>query len=233
MQTARGASLSDVEPSGDNQTAHGSAATKPRRFVLLLIVAAVALAADYATKEIALARFSPQDPVELLGGLLRFTLIFNPGAAFSIGTGVTWLLTLIALGVVVYILRVARTLRSTGWALALGLILGGASGNLMDRFFREPAPLHGWVVDWIQLPNWPVFNIADSCIVTGGVLVVILAFRGINPDGTRESEREAAAAAAAAEGPVEDEAQGPSGSGERPSGTGGGHAPGTKEDGGE
>ncbi|MFC7330232.1 signal peptidase II [Marinactinospora rubrisoli] len=202
--------------------------------LLLFIVAPVVFAADYITKEIALAAFSRQDPVQLFGGLLQFTLIFNPGAAFSIGAGMTWVLTLVALGVVLYILRVARKLRSVGWAIALGLILGGACGNLADRFFRPPAPLHGWVVDWIQVPYWPVFNIADSCIVTGGVLVVILAFRGINPDGTREPDRETAAAGDAGpvtDGPPEGGPE-PSGS-ERPGGTSGGAAPATREDGGD
>ncbi|GAB3205838.1 signal peptidase II [Marinactinospora thermotolerans] len=175
---------------GEDKTVHGSAPARPRRVLLLLLVALAALAADFLTKEIALARFSPQDPVVLLGGLLKLTLIFNPGAAFSIGTGYTWFFSLVMIGVIVYILSTARKLRSVGWGMSLGLILGGASGNLVDRLFRPPSPLHGHVVDWIQVPNWPVFNIADSCIVVGGILAVLLAFRGINLDGTRESDGE-------------------------------------------
>lgn len=166
---------------------NGSAATKPRRFVLVAVVAAVALALDYATKEIVLARFAPGESVPVVGDLLRFTLVFNPGAAFSIGTGMTWVFSLISIGVVVYIAVIARRLRSLAWALSLGLILGGAAGNLMDRLFRPPGPLHGHVVDWIQLPNWPVFNLADSSLVVGSALAVVLAFRGVNIDGTRES----------------------------------------------
>ncbi|MFC3998627.1 signal peptidase II [Nocardiopsis sediminis] len=191
------------------------ATTKPWRFVLLLIVAVVALVADYATKEIALARFTPGVSVPVVGELLQFTLVFNTGAAFSIGSDVPWVFFLIASCVVVYILVIARRLRSPAWAVALGLILGGAAGNLIDRVTRPPAAFHGAVVDWIQLPNWPVFNLADSCIVVGGVLAVFLAFRGVNIDGTRESdtageagETEAQAAdsgeagAAAEEGPA-------------------------------
>ncbi|MDA0567053.1 signal peptidase II [Streptomonospora sp. S1-112] len=191
MQTARGASLSNVEPSGHpKQTEHEPAAPRPRRFVpLLLVVAAVALAADFATKEIALASFAPGESMPVVGDLLRFTLIFNTGAAFSIGSDVPWLFFLIASCVVVYILFMARKLGSLGWTVALGLILGGATGNLVDRVMRPPAPFHGAVVDWIAVPNFPVFNLGDSCICVGGALAVLLAFRGINIDGTRESDQ--------------------------------------------
>lgn len=167
---------------------NGSAANKPRRFVLVAVVAAVALALDFATKEIVLARFAPGESVPVVGDLLRFTLVFNPGAAFSIGTGMTWVFSLISIGVVAYIAVIARRLRSLSWALSLGLILGGAAGNLVDRLFRPPGPLHGHVVDWIQLPNWPVFNLADSSLVVGSALAVVLAFRGVNIDGTRDGD---------------------------------------------
>lgn len=149
------------------------------------------LAVDFATKQIALSRLLPGESVDVVGELLRFTLVFNSGAAFSIGSDVPWLFFLIATGVVGYIVVMARKLRSVGWALALGLILGGACGNLVDRAVRPPAPLHGEVVDWIQVPYWPVFNIADSAIVIGGILAVVLAFRGINIDGSVESEEPA------------------------------------------
>lgn len=154
---------------------------------MFAVLAVVVLLADLATKEIAVARFSAQDPVELLGGFLTLTLTYNSGAAFSIGQGYPWVFTLIATAVVAYILWMSRRIHSTVWAVALGLIAGGATGNLVDRFFRDPAPLHGHVVDWIQVPNWPVFNVADSGIVCGGVLAVWLAFRGINLDGERET----------------------------------------------
>jgi signal peptidase II len=83
------------------------------------------------------------------------------------------------------IVRTERSLTSRGWAVALGLLLGGALGNLSDRVFRSPGPFRGHVVDWLELPHWPVFNIADSAIVAGGILAVLLAFRGIELDGTR------------------------------------------------
>ncbi|MBO0829471.1 MAG: signal peptidase II [Streptosporangiales bacterium] len=161
----------------------------PRRALLLVVVALLALAADATTKAVVVARIEGREPVRLLDGLLSLDVIRNSGAAFGIATGLTIVLTLIALGVVVAIARTARKLRSRGWAVALGLILGGALGNLSDRLFRAPGLLVGHVVDWIELPHWPIFNVADSCIVCGGVLAVLLAVRGVGVDGTRTSGR--------------------------------------------
>ena len=148
-------------------------------------MAAFVLAADVISKAIVVARMAGHPPIRLLGGALTITLTRNGGAAFSIGTSMTIVFTAIAAGVIVYILRTARNLRSIGWAITLGLLLGGATGNLLDRIFRAPGPFQGHVVDWIQLPDWPVFNLADSSIVLAGVLVVLLALRGIRLDGTR------------------------------------------------
>jgi lipoprotein signal peptidase len=162
-----------------------SAPTRPRRVGLLLAVAAFVLVADVISKSIVVARMADHQPIRLLGGLLTITLTRNGGAAFSIGTSMTIVFTAIAVGVIVYILRTARNLRSIGWAVALGLLLGGATGNLLDRIFRAPGAFQGHVVDWIELPHWPVFNLADSSIVCAGVLVVLLALFGIRLDGTR------------------------------------------------
>jgi len=159
--------------------------TRPRRVGLLLGVAAFVIAADVISKAIVVARMANHPPIRLLGGFLTITLIRNGGAAFSIGTSMTIVFTAIAVGVIAYILRTARNLHSIGWAIALGLLLGGATGNLLDRIFRAPGLFQGHVVDWIQLPHWPVFNLADSAIVCAGVLVVLLALRGIRIDGTR------------------------------------------------
>jgi signal peptidase II len=158
---------------------------RPRRVGLLLGVAAFVLAADIISKAIVVARMPDHAPIRLLDGLLTITLTRNGGAAFSIGTSMTVVFTAIAVGVIVYILRAARNLRSIGWAVTLGLLLGGATGNLVDRIFRAPGLFEGHVVDWIELPHWPVFNLADSSIVCAGVLVVLLALRGIRLDGTR------------------------------------------------
>jgi signal peptidase II len=167
-------------------------AARPRRVALLVAVAVFVIAADIVSKAIVVARMPSHAPIRLLGGLLTITLTRNGGAAFSIGTSMTIVFTAIALGVIVYILRVARNLRSIGWAITLGLLLGGATGNLLDRIFRAPGLFQGHVVDWIELPHWPVFNLADSAIVCAGVLVVLLALRGIRLDGTRAMQESTA-----------------------------------------
>jgi signal peptidase II len=114
----------------------------------------------------------------------------NPGAAFSIGgPSETIVFTAIAVGVTIFIVRAARRIRSLPWAMTLGLLLGGATGNLTDRIFRAPGPFRGWVVDWIQVPHWPVFNLADSAITCGGVLAVLLAVLGIGIDRSRAGSR--------------------------------------------
>jgi signal peptidase II len=164
---------------------NGVPRARPRRIGLLIAAAVFVIAADVISKAIVVARMPDHAPIRLLGGLLTITLTRNGGAAFSIGTSMTIVFTAIALGVIVYILRAARNLRSIGWAITLGLLLGGATGNLLDRIFRAPGLFQGHVVDWIELPHWPVFNLADSAIVCAGVLVVLLALRGIRLDGTR------------------------------------------------
>jgi signal peptidase II len=181
VQAARGAPLN----AQDSAAAAADKPERPRRVGLLLGVAAFVLVADVISKAIVVAQMADHAPIRLLGGLLTITLTRNGGAAFSIGTSMTIVFTAIAVGVIVYILRTARNLRSIGWAITLGLLLGGATGNLLDRIFRAPGPFQGHVVDWIQLPDWPVFNLADSSIVCAGVLVVLLALRGIRLDGTR------------------------------------------------
>jgi len=155
---------------------------------LLLTVAVSVLAADIISKAVVVATLSDRPPVRLLGGLLTLRVDRNPGAAFSIGTSMTVVFTAIAAGVIVFILRTSRRIHSVAWAVTLGLLLGGATGNLVDRLLRAPGPLRGYVVDWIQLPHWPVFNISDSCIVCGGILAVLLSGLGLRIDGTRPGQ---------------------------------------------
>jgi signal peptidase II len=155
------------------------------RLVLLLCIAAVLLAADVVSKLIVVAKLSDRGPVKVIPSVLDLELTRNPGAAFGFAAGATVIFTVVAAGVVVFIVRAARKLGSVGWAWALGLLLGGALGNLGDRIFRAPGPLRGHVVDWIHLHHWPIFNIADSGVVVGGLLAVLLSMRGIHLDGTR------------------------------------------------
>ena len=156
-----------------------------RRIGVLLAVAAAVLAADIVSKTIVVATLSNRPPIRLLGGFLTLIESRNPGAAFSIGPSLTIVFSAIAVGVIAFILRTSRRIRSAGWAVSLGLLLGGATGNLIDRLLRSPGPLRGHVVDWIMLPHWPVFNLADSSIVCGGVLAVLLAMRGVQIDGSK------------------------------------------------
>ena len=163
-----------------------------RRVSLLAATAAITLLLDVLSKIVVVAILEGHPPMELLGGGLYLVVYRNAGAAFSMATGLTWLLSLIALGVVVAIVRLASRLRSAGWAFGLGLVLGGALGNLVDRLLRAPGPLRGHVVDFLSLlaPDgsvWPVFNLADSAIVCGGAVLVLLAATGREFDGSRDS----------------------------------------------
>ncbi|MCA1006791.1 signal peptidase II [Rhodococcus hoagii] len=156
---------------------------------MLVVIAIVVLALDLLTKVLAVALIDPKDPVRIIGDTVTLTLIRNPGAAFSMATGMTWLLTLVAVGVVIGVIRIGRTLRSPWWALGLGLVLGGALGNLIDRIFRSPGPLQGHVVDFVSVGWWPVFNVADSSIVCGAILLVALTLFGIEPSGDKVSRK--------------------------------------------
>ncbi|GCD96206.1 lipoprotein signal peptidase [Embleya hyalina] len=129
-------------------------------------------------------------PIDILGDWLQFRATRNAGAAFGMGQGLTIVLTVIASAVIVVILRLARKLNSLPWAIALGLLLGGALGNLTDRIFRSPSVFEGHVVDFIAPKHFAIFNLADSAIVVGGCLIVLLSFLGLQPDGTREGDDE-------------------------------------------
>lgn len=176
------------QPEGATPTTQ-SIPPKPKRVVLLAIIAATVIVLDLLTKIIAVATLTPGESPRILGGLVYFSLIRNPGAAFSMATGITWLLALVAIGVVIVIIRMAPKLRSTPWAVSLGLVLGGAIGNLIDRIFRSPGFLQGHVVDFVSVfgPNaeyFPIFNVADSAITIGGISLVVTALLGIDFDGT-------------------------------------------------
>jgi signal peptidase II len=143
-------------------------------------IAILVVALDQVTKALAVAHLTEDQPAGFLGPVLRFDLTRNGGAAFSTATGMTWVLTLIAAAVVVFVVRAARRLDSRLWALAFGLLLGGACGNLTDRIFRAPGVARGHVVDFLEFPHWPIFNLADTSIVCAGVLVVLLTLRGVS-----------------------------------------------------
>jgi signal peptidase II len=157
--------------------------------LLLAVVGAVVVVGDLVTKLAAVEYLSGREPIELIPGALDLRLTRNSGAAFSLAGGATVMLSLLAIAVVAVMVRVARRLRSVSWAFALGLLGGGAVGNLIDRVFRSPGPLRGHVVDWIHLERWPVFNIADSAITIGAVVALVLSVWGIGMDGRRDRGR--------------------------------------------
>jgi signal peptidase II len=180
-----------AEPVSEAPTAGEAEAPTPRRRLpLLLSVAAVVLALDIVTKVLAVKLLTPGQPVPIIGDTVTWTLVRNSGAAFSMATGYTWMLTLIATGVVVGIFWMGRRLVSPWWAIGLGMILGGATGNLVDRFFRSPGPLRGHVVDFLSIGWWPVFNVADPSVVGGAILLVTLSALGYDFDtvGRRKAD---------------------------------------------
>ena len=191
MQAARGTPLTTTRGTSHPED---RLIDRHRRLGLFVAVAVVAYAADVVTKIVAVAEFEgpPVKTVEVIPNVLDLTLVRNSGAAFGIATGYTAVLTVIAIGVCVVVIRIARSLRNTVWAVALGLLLGGALGNLTDRMARSPGPLEGHVVDFLQLPNWPVFNLADCCVCVAAALIAFQSFRGIRPDGTHVEGGDAA-----------------------------------------
>ena len=132
-----------------------------------------------------MAQLEGSAPVHVIGDLVTFSVSRNSGAAFSLAEGLTVVFTLIAVAVAVVIVRSMSKLRSTGWAVTLGLLLGGALGNLIDRLFRTPGFGRGAVVDFVSVPHFATFNLADSAITVGAVLAVLLSLRGIEIDGSR------------------------------------------------
>jgi signal peptidase II len=184
-EQAPAAETGDAGGPGD---AAEAAVLPKRRIGLALGVALVAFAADLVSKIVVVSTLEENVPVRTLGGVVYLQLIRNGGAAFGLANGMTWVLAVVAAAVVVAIIWLAARLRSVGWAIGLGLVLAGATGNLADRIFRAPGPLRGHVVDFISLfaPNgqgWAIFNVADSCICVGGVLIVLLSLLGKDYDG--------------------------------------------------
>ncbi len=157
--------------------------------LVFLAVAVAAWGVDQVTKYLAVDRLTDHPPVHLVGGLLQANLTRNPGAAFSTGAAFTQVFSVVAIAAVVAILWFGRRVRTTLWAVGLGLLLAGVAGNLTDRLFRTPGPLRGHVVDFLQLPHWPIFNVADICINLAAVVIVVQALRGVRLDGTRADTR--------------------------------------------
>ena len=177
MQAARGASLTR-----DRTSSPGAP-----RLNLLIGVAIAAWLVDLTTKVVAEHQLADRGPVDVIGSLLRLNLTRNAGAAFSTGRSLTPVIAVFAVVAFAVVLVLAARVRTTGWAWALGLLLAGIAGNLTDRIFREPGFLRGHVIDFLQLPHWPIFNVADICINVAAVLIVLQSLRGV-PLGGRADD---------------------------------------------
>jgi signal peptidase II len=175
MQAARGASLTTSD--------RGS-----RYFLLSLAVGVAAWGVDQVTKVLAVDRLDPSDPHDLVGSLLRLHLTRNPGAAFSSGSGLTPWISAFAVVALVVVVVLARRTGDTVWAWAMGLLVAGIAGNLTDRLLREPGPMRGHVVDFLELPHWPIFNVADICINVAAGLIILQSLRGVRMSGGRAED---------------------------------------------
>ena len=183
MQAARGTSLSHHDDSSLSDTR--SVPSRARVRVVLAAVFAVLYAVDQATKWLAVDRLTGKPDRELVGDLLVLHLTRNAGAAFSTGTRYTELFTALAFVAVLVVLWLGRRVGNAAWAVAFGALLAGIVGNFTDRILRSPGVLRGHVVDFLMLPHWPIFNVADMCINVAAALILIQAFRGIRLDGSR------------------------------------------------
>lgn len=155
-----------------------SASSLARRRWLFTLTALVTLALDQITKILA-ESFLTAGSISIIGELLRFRLAYNDAAAFSLGFGATWVLSIASIAAVVALIIYGPRVKAMNWAFIAGLVLGGAAGNGIDRVFRAPAFLNGHVVDFIQIPfNFPIFNLADTFLVIGISLAIFQTFRG-------------------------------------------------------
>jgi signal peptidase II len=180
MQAARGTSV-ETPGSGESRPLLARRGT----WLLFAAVAVLAYATDQVAKRLAVTHLDGRRDVHVVGDLLVLRLTHNPGAAFSLGTDLTVALAFLAMVASLVLLWFSRGLRDRAWAVGLGLILAGIDGNLTDRLVRSPGPLRGEVVDFLMLPHWPIFNVADMCINVGALVVLVQIFRGIRLDGSR------------------------------------------------
>ncbi len=173
-------------PETDGPKTVAKPGVSPRALALLAAVAVLVYVFDRVSKYLVTQNLTLGEPVEVLGPLLQFHYVENPGAAFSLGAGSTWIFAIIAAAVTVFIVLFSRRIRSVGWAVLFGLLLGGTLGNLTDRLTREPGFGRGYVVDFLQIWGFPaIFNIADIGIVSSMGLFIILTLRGVGLDGKR------------------------------------------------
>lgn len=183
LQAARRAPLNPSAPPVEHRL---------RLWPLFGSVALVGLAFDVVTKVAVVEYLEPDVGVPFIGRLLTLRLIRNSGAAFSQGEGFAWVFAVAAVLVLVFVLvRLVPRLGHVGWTVALALLVAGVSGNLADRLFRAPGPFRGHVVDFLQLPHWPIFNVADMCITAAAVMILVLSvIKNVGIDGQRPGDED-------------------------------------------
>jgi len=175
----------------DDRAVAGAAAAPARRLRRVVAVVVGIVAVDQLTKVWAVAALS-DGPISIIGDNVELNLTRNPGGAFGRFQGMTPLLAIGAVLVAVFLVRSVQRSRDTWTVVALTLVLGGALGNLVDRFARSPGFLRGHVVDFVKVGWWPVFNVADSCISIGAVLLILRSlFPPPEPDAAPEPAPEA------------------------------------------
>jgi signal peptidase II len=185
MQAARGASLNSSDPTTSPGSVPEESRSRNRALLIFGVIAVTGYTVDVLSKVLAVEHLTGRPPVPVIGDLLTLYLARNPGAAFSTGTSYTVVLTFVAVAAGVTVLWVSRRLRSTGWAIGLGFLMAGVLGNLTDRVFRSPGMFRGHVVDFLRLPNWPIFNVADICINIAAGVIILQALRGVSVNGSR------------------------------------------------
>ena len=179
VQAARGTAITSLSGIGPNE--------RRRLRLLVALIAVAGLTADLVTKIIAVTHLEPLASVRLLGGLLTLRLIRNPGAAFSQGQRFTYVFAIAGIIVLAFvIIKLVPRIGHPAWAVAIGLLCAGVAGNLTDRLFRPPGPLRGHVIDFLELPHWPIFNVADMCITAAAIMIMFLSIvKGISITGQR------------------------------------------------
>ncbi len=190
MQAARGASLSSSDPD-PTTVSEASRKAQTRSLVVFWSLAAVLIAVDQWSKNLAVEKLSDGSTKELLGDWFGLHLVRNPGAAFSMGTSFTEALAVISCIAALVVLWLSLRLRSTFWAVGFGFLFAGIVGNLIDRLTREPGVFQGHVIDFFQFPNFPVFNVADICINVAAGVIIVQTIRGVALNGTRHDDRPA------------------------------------------
>ena len=161
-----------------------------RSLIAVVGLAAFVVVVDQITKIWAQNELAGQPSIQVVGDLLQFTYALNPGAAFSLGGDYTWVFTIAATAVSLAVVIFAGRVRSGWWLLALGLLLGGAVGNLVDRATQPPGFGVGYVRDFIELPNWPIFNVADMAVVASAGMIVVLSLLGVSATGVKTDEED-------------------------------------------